>query len=120
MPKLSIKELQGLRTHSTGSTTDQAAQQTVLSVFKSVLSRQSMGCHSVSQQLMAAGATDEDVKKICQIMAQTVRQLEAGSWWARKKISPLGMHTCGREFDLQERSGTGTTFYACWRMQTNV
>ena len=28
---------------------------------------------------MAAGATDEDVKKISQIMALTVRQLEAGS-----------------------------------------
>ena len=40
---------------------------------------QSMGCHSVAEQLMAAGATDEDVKKISYIMAQTVRQLEVGS-----------------------------------------
>ena len=68
-----------VQTHTTGSTPDQAAQQTLLSVFKSVLSMQSMGCHTVSEQLMAAGATDEDVKKINQIVAQTVRQLEAGS-----------------------------------------
>ena len=40
---------------------------------------QSMVCHSVSEQLMAAGATDEDVKKISQITAHTVRQLDAGS-----------------------------------------
>ena len=40
---------------------------------------QSMGCHSVAEQLMAAGATDEEVKKISQIMAQTVRKLEGGS-----------------------------------------
>ena len=39
-----------------------------------------MGCHSVAEQLMAAGATDEEVKKISQIMmAQTVRKLEGGS-----------------------------------------
>ena len=67
----------GVQTRTTGSTTDQAAQQTVLSVFKSVLSMQSMGCHSVSEQLMSAGATDENAKKISQIMAQTV--LKAGS-----------------------------------------
>ena len=40
---------------------------------------QNMGCHSVAEQLMAAGATDEEVKKISQIMAQTVRKLEGGS-----------------------------------------
>ena len=57
---------------------DQAAQQTVLSVFKSVLSMQSMECHGVSEQLMAAGATEDDVKKTSQVMAQTVRKLETG------------------------------------------
>ena len=65
--------------HTTGSTADQAAQQTILPVFKSVLSRLSTECHSVLEQLMAAGATGEDVKKISQIMAQTVRQQETGS-----------------------------------------
>ena len=69
----------GSDTHTTGSTPDQAAQQNILSVFLSVISMQSMACHSVSEQLMAAGATDEDVKNISQITAQTVRQLEAGS-----------------------------------------
>ena len=38
----------------------------------------SMGCHGVSEPLMAAGATEEDVKKISQVMAQTVRRLESG------------------------------------------
>ena len=69
----------GIQTDTSGSISDQAAQQTVLSVIKSALSMQSMGCHGVSEQLMAAGATDENVKKISQIMALTVRQLEAGS-----------------------------------------
>ena len=40
---------------------------------------QNMGCHSVVEQLMAAGATDEEVMKISQIMAQIVRKLEGGS-----------------------------------------
>ena len=40
---------------------------------------QNMECHSVAEQLMAAGATGEEVKKISQIMAQTVRKLEGGS-----------------------------------------
>ena len=35
-----------------------------------------MGCHGVSEQLMAAGATEEDVKKISRVVAQTVRKLE--------------------------------------------
>ena len=39
---------------------------------------QSMGCHGVSEQLIEAGATEEDVKKISQVMAQTVRTLETG------------------------------------------
>ena len=37
------------------------------------------GVHSVAEQLMAAGATDEEVKKTSQIMAQTVRKLEGES-----------------------------------------
>ena len=63
----------GIQLLSSPSKTDFDAQQTILSVFKSVLSMQNMECHSVAEQLMAAGATDEEVKKICQIMAQTVR-----------------------------------------------
>ena len=35
--------------------------------------------HTFAEQLMAAGATDEEVRKISQIMAQTVRKLEGGS-----------------------------------------
>ena len=69
----------GIQSLSSSSNPDPDAQQTILSVFKSVLSMQSMVCHSVAEQLMAAGATDEDVKKISQTMAQTVRQLEVGS-----------------------------------------
>ena len=40
---------------------------------------QSMGCHSVSEQHMAAGATEEDVNKISQVMAKTVQTLEIGT-----------------------------------------
>ena len=54
----------GSDTHTAGSTPDQAAKQATLPVIKSVLSMHSMGCHSVSEQLMAAGATDEDVEKL--------------------------------------------------------
>ena len=36
----------------------------------------SVGCHGVSEQLMAAGATEDDVKQISQVVAQTVRKLE--------------------------------------------
>ena len=68
----------GFQSRMSGSISDQVAQHTVLSVFKSVLSMQSMGCHCVSERLMAAGATEEDVKKISQVMAQTVRTLETG------------------------------------------
>ena len=67
------------QTYTSGSISDQAAKQTVFSVFKSVLSMQSMECHGVSEQLMAAAATEEDVKKISQVMAQTVRKLETGN-----------------------------------------
>ena len=67
----------GFQSRTTAPISDQVAQHTVLSVFKSVLSMQSMGCHGVSEQLMAAGATEEDVKKISQVMAQAVRTLEA-------------------------------------------
>ena len=69
----------GFQTHTSGSISDQAAKQTVLSVFKSVLSMQSMECHGVSEQLMAAGAIEEDAKKMSQVMAQTVRKLETGN-----------------------------------------
>ena len=78
-PKAVNQGIPVVQAHTTGSTSDEAAQQTILSVFFSVLSMKSMGCHSVSEQLMAAGATDEDVKKISQIMALTVWQLEAGN-----------------------------------------
>ena len=66
----------GIQSFSSPSNPDPDAQQTILSVFKSVLSVQNMRCHSVAEHLMAAGATDEEVKKISQIMAQTVRKLE--------------------------------------------
>ena len=69
----------GIQSLSSPSNPDPDAQQTIRSVFKSVLSMQNMGCHSVAEQLMAAGATDEEVKKISQIMAQTVRELEGGN-----------------------------------------
>ena len=69
----------GIQSLSPPSNPDPDAQQTILSVFKSVLSMKNMRCHSVAEQLMAAGATDEEVKKISQIMAQTVRKLEGGS-----------------------------------------
>ena len=69
----------GIQSFSSLSNPDPDAQQTILSVFKSVLSMQNMVCHSVAEQLMAAGATDVEVKKISQIMAQTVRKLEGGS-----------------------------------------
>ena len=79
MRRLSIRALQ-VSSHSHHLPTQTLiAQQTILSVFKSVLSMQNMGCHSVAEQLMAAVATDEEVKKISQIMAQTVRKLEGGS-----------------------------------------
>ena len=59
----------GIQSLSSGSNPDPDARQTILSVFKSILSMQSMVCHSVAEQLMAVGATDEEVKKISQIMA---------------------------------------------------
>ena len=58
MQKLSINP--GLQSYTSGSISDQVAQQTFLSVFKTVLSMQSMGCHSVSEQLMAAGVTQDN------------------------------------------------------------
>ena len=51
----------GIQSLSSPSNPDPDAQQTILSVFRSVLSMQNMGCHSVAEQLMAAGATDEEV-----------------------------------------------------------
>ena len=79
----------GIQSLSSGSNPDPDAQQTILSVFKSVLSMQSMGCHSVAEQFMASGATDEEVKKISQIMAQTVRQLEVGSTFPEPGLKAL-------------------------------
>ena len=68
------------QTHTSGSISDQAAQQTVLSVFKSVLSVQSMGCHGVFETAQGGLArTEEDVEKISQVMAHTVRKLETGN-----------------------------------------
>ena len=100
--KLSIKEIQDFQTHTSGSISDQAARQTVLSVFKSVLSVQSMGCHGVWEQLMAAGATEKDVKKISQVRQcgnwkQGTRPLNLvprrivsrAKWCARTKSSPM-------------------------------
>ena len=71
----------GIHSLSSGSNPDPDAQQTILSVFKSVL--------SVAEQLMAAGATDEEVKNISQIMAQTVRKLEGGSTLPEPGIEAL-------------------------------
>ena len=70
MRRLSIRALPGIQSFSSPSNPDPDAQQTILSVFKSVLSTHNMWCHSVAEQLMAAGATDEEVNKISQIMAQ--------------------------------------------------
>ena len=79
----------GIQLLSSPSNPDPDAQQTILSVFKSVLSMQNMGCYSFAEQLMAAGATDEEVKKISQIMAQTVRKLEGGSNSPEPRIEVL-------------------------------
>ena len=56
-----------MQTHTTGSTSDQAAQQTMM---------QSMGCHSVWEKLTAADATDEDVKK----KSSSVWHKQCGNW----------------------------------------
>ena len=71
------QEFPGAQPQATGSMSDKAGQQTILSVSKSVLAMQSKGCSSVSEQLTAAGATEEDVKKVSPMVAHTVRQLEA-------------------------------------------
>ena len=68
----------GIQSFSSPSNPDPDAQQTILSVFKSVLSMQNMGCHSVAEQLMAAGATDEEVKKISQ--NHGTNSAETGGW----------------------------------------
>ena len=79
--RLSNQGTSGIHSLSSGSNPDPDAQQTILSVFKSVL--------SVAEQLMAAGATDEEVKNISQIMAQTVRKLEGGSTLPEPGIEAL-------------------------------
>ena len=48
-------------------------------MIKSVLAMQSKDCNSVSEQLMAAGRSEEEVQKVSKIMAHTVHQLEAES-----------------------------------------
>ena len=53
------------------------------------LSMQNMRCHSVAEQLMAAGATDEEVKNISQIVAQTARKLDGGSTLPESGIEAL-------------------------------
>ena len=68
----------GVQSLSSPSNPDSDAQQTILSVFKSVLSMQNMGCHSVAEQLMAAGATDEEVKKIS--LDHVTNSAETGRW----------------------------------------
>ena len=131
MRRLSIRALQE------PSNPDPDAQQTILSVFKSVLSMHNMGCHSVAEQLMAAGATDEEVKKISQIMAQTVRKLEGGSTipepgievckqytsntpkfyekWLRRKqwLRQRAMRTSVRRTTASSQTTTGTTRTTC-------
>ena len=82
----------GIQSFSSPSNPDSDAQQTILSVFKSVLSMQNMGCHSVAEQLMAAGATDEEVKKISQIIAQTVRK--TGGWKYNPRTRSRSAQTC--------------------------
>ena len=77
--KVVNQDTSGIQSLSSLSNPDAEAQQTILSVFKSVLSMQNMGCYSVAEQPKTAGATDENVKKISQIMAQTVQKLESGN-----------------------------------------
>ena len=89
-----------VQTQTTGSTSDKAAKQTILSV----LSMQNVGCHSVSEQLMAAGATEEDVKKISHIMAQTVKSTPTNT--ARTELH--SMITCHHANTRgQELQGSG-------------
>ena len=69
----------GNQTQATvGTMSDKAAQQSILSVFKSVLTMQILGCHSVLEQVMASGVTEDDVNRVSQILADTVQQLERG------------------------------------------
>ena len=68
MQKLSIKGIQGFSL---------ACQDpSLIKLHNTPMQR--MGCHGVSEQLTAAGATEEDVKKISQVMSQTVRTLVTG------------------------------------------
>ena len=69
----------GFQSRMSGHISDQVAQHTVLSVFKSVLSMQSMGCHGVSEQLVAAGAKEEDVKKISRLWHRQCGHWRQGS-----------------------------------------
>ena len=68
MHKRSTNIFQGPNHKRKDSIPDKAAQETIFSVFMSTLALQSK---VVSEQLMAAGATEEDVKKDSQIVAHT-------------------------------------------------
>ena len=69
------------RISSGGSTSDKAAQQTTLSVFKSVLSMQNMGCHSVSEQL----------KQGTRLPNQAQRHTDSrAKWWCQTRSSLMG------------------------------
>ena len=58
------QELPKAHPQAPGSVSDKAAQQTILSVIKSVLAMQSIDCNSVSEQLMTAWATEKEVQKV--------------------------------------------------------
>ena len=94
----------GFHSHMSGPISDQVAQHTVLSVLKSVLSTKSMGCHGVSEQLMAAGANERMLRKSARLWHRQCGHWRQGSpplnlvprriasrakWWARTKSSPM-------------------------------
>ena len=80
MTKLLTKSSQELHHKRRVSVSDKAAQQTILSVFTSILGKHKKSCNSVSEQLIAAGASEEEeVKKVSQNIAHTVRLLEVKS-----------------------------------------
>ena len=106
----------GFQTRTSGFISDQAAPQIVLSVFKSVLSMQRMECHGVSEQLVAAGAIEEDVKKISQVMAQTVRKLETGS--AALELGPEEHSLTVRSGGLGRKFFNGICVFGCSKMDT--
>ena len=94
-----VNQEQGAQPQATGTVSDKAAQQTILSRFKSVLAKQSKGCNSV----IAAGASEEEVKKVSHIMAHTVRQLEALLPNLAQKLAVSGAETFGEEVQTRQR-----------------